>query len=558
MLARSLRMVLGMGLFAAALGGLALLHGQQAAPEPDGSAPSDLPAVPKGVEVLARGPVHEAFATPTAEAMATKAVAKKPPQQLNELPPEEKPEGGAVWIGGYWHWDDDRNDYLWVTGVWRIVPPGKQWIAGYWREDAEKWQWVPGYWTAAAPKEETAQQVTYLPEPPKPPELAIPAEPPAVDTFWVPGTWEWRGSAYAWRAGYWAKVQPGYVWVAAHFRWTPGGYIYIPGYWDLAIKARGVMYAPVVVDTAVVGASFVYTPTYVVPETVVVDAFFVRPCTCHYYFGDYYAPVYRDYGFESTIVYSRRHYDSVIVYERWERRADPTWYSVQVDVYAGRSAGRLPTPPRTLVQQNTIIQQNINVTNVNTTNINTTNVSNTQMLMPASKLAAAKGVKMVPLDTTTRTQARQQAQAVQQVAVQRTQAEKPVSGAAANQPRTASLNVPKPQPVGPQPSAAATKPMSATTNTARPSASTPPAATSGIKQTGGTSTNTPSVRPAGTVPNGQPAKTPARPQPATTPRPAPPGPLPKGQPAKQLPAQPSRPQPQQKQDKEKDKRKSQN
>ena len=72
------------------------------------------------------------------------------------------------------------------------------------------------------------------------------------DSFFVPGHWVWNGTGYAWRAGYWARVQPGYVWVAAHYRWTPGGYVFIPGYWDLAVASRGVMYAPIIVDPAVV------------------------------------------------------------------------------------------------------------------------------------------------------------------------------------------------------------------------------------------------------------------------------------------------------------------
>jgi hypothetical protein len=390
----------------------------------------------------------------------------------------------------------------------------------------------------------------------------MPAEPPAADTFWVPGCWEWRGSAYVWRAGYWAKVQPGYVWVPAHYRWTPGGYIYIAGYWDLAIKARGVMYAPVVVDPAVVGATFVYTPVYVVPETVVVDAFFIRPCYCHYYFGDYYAPVYREYGFESTIVYSRRNYDAVVVYERWEHRAEPTWFSLQIDIHSGRSAGTLPTPPRTLVQQNTIIQQNItnvtnvtNVTNINNTNI-TKNVSNTQMLMPASKLAAAKGTKMVPLDTAARTQARQQAQEIQQVAVQRTRLEAPVPGGAPKQPRVASLNVPKPQPVGPRPAASA--------STAKPAGSTLPSTTahpstaSGVRQTGGTGGQATGVHPATMAPNGQPGH--GNPPPGSSAKPMPPGTSPKTQPARTPPPPPPRQQPQrpeQKSDKEKRKQNQQ-
>src|SRR5207237_3255596 len=136
---------------------------------------------------------------------------------------------------------------------------------------------------ATATADAAKQDVTYLPAPPATPETAPPGEPPAQDTFYVPGTWVWRGDAYAWRAGYWARVQPGYVWVAAHYRWTPSGYVYIPGYWDLVIANRGVLYAPVYVDTVMAGPRFVYTPAYCVCDTIVLDAMFVRPCYCHYY-----------------------------------------------------------------------------------------------------------------------------------------------------------------------------------------------------------------------------------------------------------------------------------
>src|SRR5207244_1850849 len=123
---------------------------------------------------------------------------------------------------------------------------------------------------------------------------------------------------------------------------------YIPGYWDLVVRDRGVMFAPVFVDTVVVGPGFVYTPTYVVSNTIVLDAMFIRPCYCHYYFGDYYGPAYASYGYESCIVYSSRHYDAVFVYERWDHRADPGWASVQIDISLGRSRGIYACPPRTL------------------------------------------------------------------------------------------------------------------------------------------------------------------------------------------------------------------
>src|SRR5262245_15101358 len=87
------------------------------------------PAVPKGVEVLARGPVHEAFASLADSAPPSVQVKKKPPDALEEMPPDEKPEGDVVWIGGYWAWDDDRTDFLWVSGIWRVQPPEKRWVA---------------------------------------------------------------------------------------------------------------------------------------------------------------------------------------------------------------------------------------------------------------------------------------------------------------------------------------------------------------------------------------------------------------------------------------------
>src|SRR5262249_4550200 len=154
------------------------------------------------------------------------------------------------------------------------------------------------------------QQVTYLPPPPKPPELAPPGAPPTEHSFWVPGNWVWTGDRYAWRAGYWGRMEKDLVWIPDHYRWTPSGYIFVEGYWDLAVRKRGILYAPVYVDRSVVTVSYSYTPTYAVPDTVMVDTLFVRPTVCHYYYGDYYDPIYRDSGYVSCVVYSQRNYDS--------------------------------------------------------------------------------------------------------------------------------------------------------------------------------------------------------------------------------------------------------
>ena len=97
-------------------------------PRPDG----------EGVEVLTRGPVHEAFAqTVTFDPEPGIVVNRAPPNPIEEIPPNQRPEGvNIAWIPGYTAWDDERNDYLWVSGVWRAPPPGREWVSGYWGRSA--------------------------------------------------------------------------------------------------------------------------------------------------------------------------------------------------------------------------------------------------------------------------------------------------------------------------------------------------------------------------------------------------------------------------------------
>jgi hypothetical protein len=350
-------------------------------------------------------------------------------------------------------------------------------VPGYWREEGERWQWVPGFWTeAAATQDDGGKQVTYFPAPPAPPQTAPPGPPPNPDTFYVPGYYVWTGQSYAWRGGYWARVQPGYIWVPAHYRWTPYGYVFIAGYWDHAVRKRGILYAPVVVDTVVVGPQYVYTPAYAVADTMVLDTMFVRPCYCHYYFGDYYEPRYREYGFESCVVYSQRNYDSIVVYRTWEYRDNPRWIDIQINLFSDRYAGRAPVPPRTLVQQNTIINQtvinnnttivnntvnNMNVNNVNVNNVKNVNtVNNMQMLAPTSQVAKAQGMTTVPMDPAVRQQAAAQARTVQQAAVQQRQmTEGALKGSPPTAPRTAAMKVPAARTVSTLPAAAAASPQ---------------------------------------------------------------------------------------------------
>ena len=109
-----------------------LIAQQPAAPADDG-------------EVLTRGPIHEAYAEPVSgQLQPTPIIPRKPPDPIEEVPAEQKPAGDNVlWIPGYWAWDDDRADFLWVSGFWRVPPPDRQWVPGYWTQVQDGWQWTP-------------------------------------------------------------------------------------------------------------------------------------------------------------------------------------------------------------------------------------------------------------------------------------------------------------------------------------------------------------------------------------------------------------------------------
>ena len=48
---------------------------------------------------------------------------------------------------GYWMWSDQQNDFIWVSGVWRDIPPGRRWVPGNWTAlGGGDFPWVPGFW----------------------------------------------------------------------------------------------------------------------------------------------------------------------------------------------------------------------------------------------------------------------------------------------------------------------------------------------------------------------------------------------------------------------------
>src|SRR5437879_61472 len=169
---------------------------------------ANLAAAPSGIEVQTRGPVHEAFAQPVEpNAGPGAAVPKELPPAIPEEPPEERPQGDHVqWIGGYWAWDADRNDFIWVSGAYRNAPPGRQFVPGHWVHSSDGWRWVSGFW---APEDQT--EIPYAEQPPAPLETAPAMPPPDENSAYVPGYWLYRDGTFVWRPGFYTPQRVGRI-----------------------------------------------------------------------------------------------------------------------------------------------------------------------------------------------------------------------------------------------------------------------------------------------------------------------------------------------------------
>ena len=319
-----------------------------------GKAISALPSpadAAEGAQVLTRGPVHEAFAEMvTFDPLPGIVAPKAPPAAIEELPPDQKPEGANVaWVPGYWAWDDERNDFLWVSGIWRDLPPSRQWVPGYWGQSGQGHQWTSGYWADAQ-----ASNVQYLPEPPATAEAGPNTPSPSPDDTWLPGSWLWQQNRYAWRPGTWAAAHQDWDWVPAHYVWAPRGYVFVDGYWDYSIGRRGVLFAPVYFSGSMyTQPGFSYSPATMINPAVFADHLFLRPQYEHYYFGDYYAANYQAAGFYPSYSYNSggHGYDPIFAHQRWQHRQDGQWEHRIAADFQNRRDHEAARPPRTWAAQ---------------------------------------------------------------------------------------------------------------------------------------------------------------------------------------------------------------
>jgi hypothetical protein len=405
------------------------------------------PAQQEGVQVLARGPVHEAFAEPVIrKPISSPVIHKQPPDPIEEMPPDQKPEGDNVqWISGYFDWEDDQSDFLWVSGTWRVVPPGRQWVPGYWNQVDDGWQRVPGFW------KDVNQNVDLLPAPPDPVNEAVSAA-PNPDSFYAPGCYVYYENRYLWRPGFWVGYRPGWVWIPAHYVWTPGGYIFVEGHWDYDLRDRGLLFAPVLFERGLWSRpGWYYRPSYAVYSDFLLGALFTRLAWNSYYFGDYYDSRYSSlrYPFMPWVDFRYGRgggfSDPLFSYYRWQYRDNPRWGQDLSGLYLARREGRAERPPRIMTQQTTV--QNItNVTNIN----NVTNIAKIPPVAPLSRVATATGsnafVKVQPVPKAQITEAQKSAAALRDVGKQRVKLEAqaaPRGGTGPEAPRPHQLNLPK-------------------------------------------------------------------------------------------------------------------
>jgi hypothetical protein len=245
---------------------------------------------------------------------------------------------------------------------------------------------------------------------------SVPA--PQAGSVYVPGTWAYRQDRYLWRPGFWYLPRPGWLWIPAHFVWTPSGYVFVSGYWDHPLENRGLLFAPVAIDPSFLGQPGWYLrPRYAVYTDFLLNALFVRPGAYSYYFGDYFDRRYNQLGYRSWLDYrlGRSSPDPLFSYYNWHNRGTRGWLPGMRELYSARYNGTAPRPPHTLVQQNTLIQNN------QTVNINVNQIS---AVAPVTKLDARRTVvKVLALPPAQHQQAAQLARQAQKAGQQRAQIE---------------------------------------------------------------------------------------------------------------------------------------
>lgn len=177
--------------------------------------------------------VHEVIRSP-AVARVSEHIEKSPPSPINERPGAHPPGPNHQWIEGYWEWDKSRKDFVWVTGTWRVPPPGSFWVNSHWRRDETGWSRVSGFWSGRQ-----SQKVDWRKSGPPGdrPEEAVGLA-PGPDYFYVAGQYVPDGDGVVWKPGFWSRSQPGWEWAPARWVRQSSGWAFREGYWNRDSNTR--------------------------------------------------------------------------------------------------------------------------------------------------------------------------------------------------------------------------------------------------------------------------------------------------------------------------------
>ena len=279
--------------------------------------PQPKPAANVEMDVLTRGPLHEGFAIPVHFGTDAKLIVdRQPPEMIQEFAPSHRPQGNVEWIPGYWSWDNDLKDFIWISGIWRDAPPERRWIPGYWQPtSAKSFAWMSGFWYPT-----DAQNIELHPAPPVQKMVAPQGNAPSDNHFWVPGNWQPENGKYVWHDGFWSRHEEGHVWIPMQNTPSADGFVHVPGYWDYPIDERGTIFAPVQFKSDLAqAASIEYTPDVAVPADNLQYHLFADPRRNSYMFGNYYDPSYANQGILPWYRYypSVGYIDPLVGYNSW-------------------------------------------------------------------------------------------------------------------------------------------------------------------------------------------------------------------------------------------------
>lgn len=188
------------------------------------------PPRPEADDTKAEPPTHEALLPPATRTREMRAPMSPPPPP-EERPTEDSPDPRATWVPGYWSWDQARNDFVWVGGVWQVPPRDSIWVGGRWMRDPVGWYRVAGSWGRRRAASTVGRVDWRKAGPPAEHPDDVPGPAPGPDYFLVAGHYAPDGDGLVWKSSFWARVQDGWDWVPARWVRRSGGWGFRAGYW---------------------------------------------------------------------------------------------------------------------------------------------------------------------------------------------------------------------------------------------------------------------------------------------------------------------------------------